>query len=82
MLFTNKRSLKHRAMFKLKCMLRTHIGSNNEAYECCMQVEDDLGYRGFRLTKSLTKAAAQAFTVNLRVLVPKVLPIWELLRLD
>ncbi|XP_057475509.1 3-ketoacyl-CoA synthase 19-like [Actinidia eriantha] len=80
MLFTNKRSLKRQAMFKLKCMFRTHIGSNNEAYECCMQIEDDLGYRGFRLTKSLTKAAAQAFTVNLGVLVPKVLPIRELLR--
>ncbi|CAL5343349.1 unnamed protein product [Camellia sinensis] len=80
MLFTNNRSLKHQAILKLKCMVRTHLGSNDEAYECCIQVEDDLGYRGFRLTKDLTKAAAIALTRNLRVLVPKVLPIWELLR--
>lgn len=80
MLFTNNRALKHRAILRLKCLVRTHLGSNDEAYECCKQVEDDRGYRGFRLTKSLTKAAAQAFTMNLRELVPKILPLGELLR--
>ncbi|KAK9282942.1 hypothetical protein L1049_011167 [Liquidambar formosana] len=80
MLFTNNRAQKHRAILKLNCMVRTHHGSNDEAYGCCMQVEDELGYRGFRLTKSLTKAGAQALTQNLRVLLPQVLPIWELLR--
>lgn len=80
MLFTNNRSLKDRAILKLKCLLRTHHGSNDEAYECCIQVEDALGYRGFRLTKALTKAAALAFTENLKVLVPKVLPLTELIR--
>ncbi|KAL6977286.1 3-ketoacyl-CoA synthase 19 [Sarracenia purpurea var. burkii] len=80
MLFTNNRDLKRRAILKLNCLVRTHIGSNDEAHECCMQVEDELGYHGFRLTKSLTKAAAQALTMNLRVLVPKMLPLWELVR--
>ncbi|XP_047325779.1 3-ketoacyl-CoA synthase 19-like [Impatiens glandulifera] len=80
MLFTNNRAFKDRAIMKLTCMVRTHVGSIDEAHTCCIQVEDDEGYQGFRLTKFLTKAAAQAFTINLKVLLPKVLPLWELLR--
>ncbi|XP_075484935.1 3-ketoacyl-CoA synthase 19 [Primulina tabacum] len=80
MLFTNNPDLKHRANFKLKTLVRTHFGSNDEAYECCIQIEDDEGYKGFRLTKKLTKAAAKAFIINLKVLLPKILPPWELLR--
>ncbi|XP_059457104.1 3-ketoacyl-CoA synthase 19-like [Corylus avellana] len=80
MLLTNKRALKHRAILRLKSVVRTDLGSNDEAYECCMQVEDDHGNLGFRLTKGLTKAAAQAFSNNLRILVPKLLPLRELLR--
>ncbi|KAJ6433545.1 hypothetical protein OIU84_017271, partial [Salix udensis] len=37
-------------------------------------VEDDLGHKGFRLTRDLPKAGAKALTMNLRVLLPKVLP--------
>lgn len=80
MLFTNKRYLKHQAILKLKALVRTHIGSSDDAYNCCIQLEDDNGYLGFRLTKYLTKAAALALTMNLRVLVPKVLPLREILR--
>ncbi|GAB4836523.1 3-ketoacyl-CoA synthase 19 [Ancistrocladus abbreviatus] len=80
MLFTNNRTLKHRALIKLKCLVRTHLGANDEAYKCCYQTEDAEGYPGFRLTKHLTKAAAQIFTKNLKVLVPKVLPLSELVR--
>ncbi|XP_062156386.1 3-ketoacyl-CoA synthase 19 [Alnus glutinosa] len=80
MLFTNKKALKHRAIMRLKSAVRVDTGSSDEAYGCCMQVEDEHGNLGFRLTKSLTKAAAQAFSMNLRVLVPKVLPLRELLR--
>ncbi|CAI9091531.1 OLC1v1026587C1 [Oldenlandia corymbosa var. corymbosa] len=80
MLFTNNNALKHRAILKLKCMVRTHYGSNDEAYDCCIQMEDDQGYRGFRLTKKLVKSAAQSFIINLKVLGPKMLPVWELVR--
>ncbi|XP_027185782.1 3-ketoacyl-CoA synthase 19-like [Coffea eugenioides] len=80
MLFTNNKALKHRAILKLKCMVRTHYGSNDEAYDCCIQMEDGHGNRGFRLTKKLVKAAAQSFTINLRVLGPKMLPLWEIIR--
>ncbi|TXG49656.1 hypothetical protein EZV62_025531 [Acer yangbiense] len=80
MLLTNNNSLKNRAILKLKCSVRTHLGSNDEAYNCCIQEEDVDGYQGFRLTKKLTKSAAIAFTKNLQVLVPKILPLRELLR--
>ncbi|KAB2596050.1 3-ketoacyl-CoA synthase 21-like [Pyrus ussuriensis x Pyrus communis] len=78
MLFTNNRTLQHQAKLKLQHLVRTHIGSNTEAYECCIQLEDESGYQGFRLTKHLTKAAAMALTMNLQDLVPKVLPLREL----
>ncbi|KAK4487858.1 hypothetical protein RD792_003594 [Penstemon davidsonii] len=80
MLFTNNPNFKNRAILKLSHMVRTHFGSNDEAYECCIQVEDSKGYLGFRLTKKLPRAAAQALTMNFEVLLPKILPIWELVR--
>ncbi|KAK3206169.1 hypothetical protein Dsin_020215 [Dipteronia sinensis] len=80
MLLSNKRSLKHRAMFKLKCLVRTHHGYRDESYECCIQREDEQGRIGFHLAKNLPKAATRAFVDNLRVISPKILPIRELLR--
>ncbi|KAL3521014.1 hypothetical protein ACH5RR_019163 [Cinchona calisaya] len=80
MLFTNNKALKQQAILRLKCMVRTHYGSNDEAFECCIQMEDENGYRGFRLTKKLVKSAAQSFIINLRVLGPKMLPLWEIMR--
>ncbi|KAK8672234.1 hypothetical protein V6N13_110607 [Hibiscus sabdariffa] len=79
-LLTNKSCLKHRALMKLSHSVRTNIGSNDEAYGCCIQIEDNQGYNGFLLTRDLTKAAAKAFTMNLKLLVPKILPIQELVR--
>ncbi|KAJ8759886.1 hypothetical protein K2173_009987 [Erythroxylum novogranatense] len=80
MLLTNNVALKHRAILKLDYILRTHIGSTDEAYGCCIKVEDELGYAGFLLTKSLSKCASKALTMNLRLLIPNVLPLRELIR--
>ncbi|XP_050208819.1 3-ketoacyl-CoA synthase 19 [Mercurialis annua] len=80
MILTNNQDLKNKSIFKLNHLVRTHIGSNDEAYGCCIQEEDDQGYGGFLLTRSLTKAAAKALSMNLRVLVPKILPVMELFR--
>ncbi|XVF75406.1 hypothetical protein PTKIN_Ptkin13bG0185900 [Pterospermum kingtungense] len=79
-LLTNKRALKDRAILKLNCAVRTNISYDDEAYGCCIQQEDEQGYQGFLLTKHLTKAAVKAFTGNLKILLPKILPVGELLR--
>ncbi|KAJ9698314.1 hypothetical protein PVL29_007410 [Vitis rotundifolia] len=79
-LLTNKRALRHRAMLKLRCLVRTHHGAKDEAFGCCIQKEDDQGRLGFFLNKSLPKAATRAFIDNLRVISPKILPVRELLR--
>ncbi|KAG7947050.1 hypothetical protein I3843_14G074600 [Carya illinoinensis] len=79
-LLTNKRAMKQRAMFKLKCLVRTHHGARDESYNCCRQKEDDQGKLGFYLGKSLPKAASRALVHNLREISPKILPARELLR--
>ncbi|KAJ8750711.1 hypothetical protein K2173_015892 [Erythroxylum novogranatense] len=79
-LLTNKRSLKRRCMFKLKCLVRTHHGARDESYGCCIQREDGLGHLGFHLGKNLPQVATRAFVDNLREIAPKILPVRVLLR--
>lgn len=79
-LLSNKRSLKRNAMFKLKCLVRTHHGARDDSYGCCVQIEDEQGRPGFHLGKDLPKAATRAFVDNLRSISPMILPIRELLR--
>lgn len=79
-LLTNKRSLSHRAMFKLKCLVRTHHGARDDSFSACVQKEDELGRVGVHLDKTLPKAATRAFVDNLKVITPKVLPVTEILR--
>lgn len=79
-LLTNKWALRNRAMFRLKCLLRTHHGANDDSYECCTQMEDSEGRLGFHLSKSLPKAAARALADNLKVLAPRILPGVEVAR--
>ncbi|KAL8089754.1 3-ketoacyl-CoA synthase 12-like [Apium graveolens] len=79
-LLTNKASLRDRAMFKLKCLVRTHHGAKDEAYASCTQMEDEEGRVGINLGKNLPKAATRAFIDNLKVISPKILPITEIIR--
>ncbi|XP_059669671.1 3-ketoacyl-CoA synthase 12-like [Cornus florida] len=79
-LLTNNRALTHRAKLSLKCLVRTHLGSSDEAHGCCMQTEDDHKNLGFHLGKSLPKVTNGAFVENIRTLAPKVLPFRDLFR--
>ncbi|CAA0835111.1 3-ketoacyl-CoA synthase 12 [Striga hermonthica] len=79
-IFTNDPSLRGRAMMRLKCLVRTHHGANEESYNCCIQKEDERGLVGFHLGKNLPKAATCAFVDNLKVMAPKILPVRELAR--
>ncbi|CAI0433924.1 unnamed protein product, partial [Linum tenue] len=79
-LLTNKRSLRHRCIFKLNTLVRTHHGGKEDSYGCCIQKEDEQGRLGFHLAKNLLKAATRAFVDNLREISPKILPVRELVR--
>ncbi|KAL0697425.1 hypothetical protein Bca4012_053547 [Brassica carinata] len=79
-LLTNKRSLSGKAMFRLKCLVRTHHGAREDSYNACVQKEDELGRVGIYLDKTLPKAATRAFVDNLKVITPKILPVTELSR--
>ncbi|XP_030471949.1 3-ketoacyl-CoA synthase 12-like [Syzygium oleosum] len=79
-LLSNNRALADRAMFKLKCLVRTHHGARDESYDCCIQREDAQGCLGFHLGKTLPKAATRACIDNLKEISPKILPIRELVR--
>ncbi|XP_043710874.1 3-ketoacyl-CoA synthase 12-like [Telopea speciosissima] len=79
-LLTNNPTLRHRAMFRLKCLVRTHLGASDEAHECAVQKEDEQGLLGFHLSRNLPTAATRALSENLRELAPKILPLKELLR--
>ncbi|KAJ4783076.1 3-ketoacyl-CoA synthase [Rhynchospora pubera] len=78
MLLTNNPSMRARAKMSLKCLVRTHIGGNDDAYNCAIQKEDDVDRVGFHLSKGLPKAAVRAFAENLQHLAPKILPYREL----
>ncbi|KAK4763318.1 hypothetical protein SAY86_009086 [Trapa natans] len=80
MILTNDRAERSRAMFKLKCLVRTHHGAISDSYDCCIQREDADGKLGFHLSKDLPKAATRAFVDNLKEISPKILPVRELLR--
>ncbi|KAM0949334.1 putative very-long-chain 3-oxoacyl-CoA synthase [Dioscorea sansibarensis] len=80
MLLTNDPKRKNQAKLKLKHLIRTDLGANDEAFNCAYEKEDELGHTGMCLSKYLVKAAALAFMQNLKILAPKVLPVTELVR--
>ncbi|XP_071730001.1 LOW QUALITY PROTEIN: 3-ketoacyl-CoA synthase 9-like [Rutidosis leptorrhynchoides] len=76
-LLSNKSSEKKRAKYKLMHVVRTHQGSNNTAFNCVYQEQDDLGKIGVTLSKDLMAIAGGALKANITTLGPVVLPISE-----
>jgi 3-ketoacyl-CoA synthase len=79
MLFSNNPAMRNRSKLRLKCLVRTNIGCDDDGYNCVMQQEDNAGRRGFFLGPGLPKAAMRAFRKNFELLMPKILPYRELL---
>ncbi|MEW5313460.1 MAG: hypothetical protein WDW38_005026 [Sanguina aurantia] len=76
-LLTNRKRELWRSKYELRHVVRTHIGSNDEAFKCIYQTEDPDGVVGVRLSKELMAVAGEALKVNITTLGPLVLPISE-----
>ncbi|KAL1349424.1 hypothetical protein HN51_025928 [Arachis hypogaea] len=76
-LLSNKSSDRRRSKYKLLHVVRTHKGSDDKAYKCVFQEEDDEGKTGVTLSKDLMIIAGEALKTNITTLGPLVLPISE-----
>ncbi|XP_071736764.1 3-ketoacyl-CoA synthase 4-like [Rutidosis leptorrhynchoides] len=76
-LLSNKSCDKSRAKYKLLHVVRTHQGSNDTAFNCVYQEQDDDGKIGVSLSKDLMAIAGGALKANITTLGPLVLPISE-----
>ena len=66
--------------YKLQTVVRTHMGANNDSYNCVIQEEDSEGKVGVHLSKDLMHIAGYALKANITALGPRVLPLMEKLR--
>ncbi|KAI3852893.1 hypothetical protein MKX03_003280 [Papaver bracteatum] len=76
-LLSNKSVDKRRAKYKLVHVVRTHRGSDDKAFNCVYQEQDDAGKVGVSLSKDLMAIAGGALKTNITTLGPLVLPISE-----
>ncbi|KAK9750393.1 hypothetical protein RND81_02G193300 [Saponaria officinalis] len=70
---------KHRrwAKYRLLHVVRTHKGTDDRAYKCVVQVEDQEGKVGISLSKDLMAIAGEALKSNITTLGPLILPATE-----
>ncbi|KAF8057691.1 KCS17 [Scenedesmus sp. PABB004] len=80
MLLTNKPSEARRSKYVLRHLVRTAVMADDAAYGAAVEMEDDAGIKGIKLSRELPRIAASALQLNLAQLGPKVLPWSEKLR--
>eukprot|EP00884_Botryococcus_braunii_P013436 jgi/Botrbrau1/22093/Bobra.0206s0019.1 len=76
-LLTNRHADKSIARYKLQHLVRTHMGSKDEAFNCVFLEEDELGIAGVKLEKALLSVAGNSLKTNLKMLGPLALPYSE-----
>ncbi|PIN04232.1 Very-long-chain 3-oxoacyl-CoA synthase [Handroanthus impetiginosus] len=76
-LLSNKKQDKVKSKYKLRYLIRTHMGSDDQSYESVFQQTDDTGKVGVSLSRSLINVAANTLKTNLTELGPSVLPLSE-----
>ncbi|CAA0841496.1 3-ketoacyl-CoA synthase 7 [Striga hermonthica] len=76
-LLSNRRGDRARAKYRLKHLIRTHMGSDDESYGSVFQKTDDAGETGVSLSKSLLRVAGNALRANITELGPRCLPVSE-----
>lgn len=77
LLLSNKRKDRWRAKYQLQNIVRTNLASNDAAYNCVFETEDEHGVRGVKLSKDLMSIAGEALKANITTLGPMVLPVSE-----
>ncbi|KAM7251353.1 hypothetical protein ACFE04_023236 [Oxalis oulophora] len=76
-LLSNKLSDRRKAKYKLVHIVRTHRGSDDKAFKCVYQEQDDQKNIGVSLSKDLMAIASDSLKANITTLGPFVLPISE-----
>ncbi|XAR55223.1 Very-long-chain 3-oxoacyl-CoA synthase [Bertholletia excelsa] len=76
-LLSNRKHDKNKAKYKLQHLVRTHMGSNDQAYQSVFQETDEAGHVGVSLSRALLQVAGNALKTNISCLGPVVLPYSE-----
>ncbi|XP_062080271.1 3-ketoacyl-CoA synthase 7-like [Humulus lupulus] len=76
-LLSNRKFDKPTAKYELQHLVRTHTGSDDNAYQSVFQHSDDDGKQGVSISRSLLHVAAKTLTINVSRLGPLVLPYSE-----
>lgn len=76
-LLSNRSSDKRRSKYKILHVVRTHKGSDDTAFRCVHQEQDEKGKTGVTLSKDLMAIAGNALKTNITTLGPLVLPVSE-----
>lgn len=79
-LLSNRKRDRLKSKYKLKYLVRTHLGSKDRAYKCVFQESDDQGNTGVSLSRSILQVAGEALKTNITNLAALVLPYSELIR--
>ncbi|KAI3949346.1 hypothetical protein MKW98_023283 [Papaver atlanticum] len=77
MLLSNKSKDKRLAKYKLVHVVRTHRGSDDKAFKCVYQDQDEAGIVGVSLSRDIMATAGSALKINITTLGPLVLPVSE-----
>ncbi|CAH2076826.1 unnamed protein product [Thlaspi arvense] len=76
-LLSNRSRDRKRSKYKLVHTVRTHKGSDEKAFKCVYQEQDEALQTGVSLSKDLMAIAGEALKTNITTLGPLVLPISE-----
>ncbi|CAA7019893.1 unnamed protein product [Microthlaspi erraticum] len=76
-LLSNKPCDRRRSKYRLVHTVRTHKGSDEKAFNCVYQEQDEALKTGVYLSKDLMDIAGEALKTNITTLGPLVLPISE-----
>lgn len=74
MLLSNRKRDREIAKYKLKHLVRNHVGANDGFHACVFQEPDDEGFTGISMARSIKQVAGEALKTNMRTLVVLVLP--------